>query len=215
MATTEDIIARLKREGVPKGTRGGEEWAYNNYNNWATKHKQLQYEDLIELSKKDACPLLQRWFVECEGTNKSDLDADTRRVLFHSLARRLKKDAKWSLKSDDEFADLYLIGRALVREKRVDQRKTKAKKAAQLTTEEEDKVYFSRILLPVNGLALNHALFFLLSVGWGCRGGVLAHVNPLAVELVVRKDTRFLSYNMAVDKNHQGRLKDADIPPTS
>lgn len=122
--------------------------------------------------------LLQHWFVELQGSRKAHLDVDSRRVLFHSMARKLQKMVGWDLKDGAALKDLQLIGGAFVREKRVEQHKTKRKKAAQLSLEEEEQVHQSRVLLPVNGLSLNYALFFSLSVGWGCRGGVLAYVNP-------------------------------------
>jgi hypothetical protein len=117
-------IHQLKAKGIPKGTKNGEEWAVNSYNNWAMKEKELQLDELLEQEPTIVCEKLQHWFVGCEGTKKKNLDVDTRRILFHSMARHIKNKKNWNIKDDNKFNDLRLVGNAYVREKRVDQQKT-------------------------------------------------------------------------------------------
>jgi hypothetical protein len=67
--------------------------------------------------------------------------------------------------------------------------------------------------LPTHPLALNWALFFQLSIGWGCRGGVLALIDPRNIKTVTKGTRRFLQYNTVADKNHQGKISDCHFPP--
>ena len=64
---------------------------------------------------------------------RADLDVDSRRVLFHDMARSLSNDTEWDLKEDKAFKDLQLVGGAFVREKRVVQGKTKRMKEKALS----------------------------------------------------------------------------------
>jgi hypothetical protein len=82
-----------------------------------------------------------------------------------------------------------------------------------MTEEEEHRVIESGVLKPINGEQLNYALFFYLSIGWGCRGGMFSYLNPQHVKKETIKGVQFLVYNTCVDKNHQNGLKEADIPP--
>ena len=98
------LLAHLESIAVPKGTKGSEVWAKNNYNDWAKKREQPELEELVREDKFQAASRLKRWFVETKGVNEQELDVDTQRKLFHSLNRVIKKLCGWSLKDDDEFS---------------------------------------------------------------------------------------------------------------
>ena len=207
MDETDLLLAQLESRAVPKGTKGSEVWATNNYNDWAKVAQQPALEDLFLRAS------IKRWYVETRGVNNQELDVDTQRKLFHSLARVIKKKVGWSLKNDEEFTSLRDICNVYVKTQRVKQQKTEPKKAAYLTDDEEETVYNSEVLLPTHLLALNWALFFQLSIGWGCRGGVLAFADPRFIKIVTKGEHRFLQYNTVTDKNHQGKVSDNHIPP--
>jgi hypothetical protein len=127
MDETDLLLAQLESRAVPKGTKGSEVWATNNYNDWAKVAQQPALEDLLSESKHQAAMKLKRWYVETRGVNNQELDVDTQRKLFHSLARVIKKKVGWSLKNDEEFTSLRDICNVYVKTQRVKQQKTEPK----------------------------------------------------------------------------------------
>lgn len=211
----DERVAYFLNLGESKNTKKGEMWAINNYNEWANRNsnERKNFDQLMETNKEEISASLQRWYIGAVGKRKRELDVDSQRVLFHNLIRAVKKKTGIDIKNETAFTALRTVGNGVVKEQRLKQRKVEAKQAEELTFEEELMLYESDILNPITPLQLNYSLFFHLSIGWGVRGGVLAYVDPTHIKKEEHKGLKFLVYNTAVDKNHQGKLNQSRIPP--
>lgn len=86
-------LQQLRARAKPKGTAGGEQWAISLYDKWAVDNGKRSFEYLQTVcTQRKASLLLQKWFSGCtQGIRGKQLDIDSKRVLFHNMARLLNE----------------------------------------------------------------------------------------------------------------------------
>eukprot|EP01095_Lingulamoeba_sp_RSL-Kostka_P015376 TRINITY_DN705_c0_g1_i4.p1 TRINITY_DN705_c0_g1~~TRINITY_DN705_c0_g1_i4.p1 ORF type:complete len:311 (+),score=86.63 TRINITY_DN705_c0_g1_i4:138-1070(+) len=189
-----------------------EKWAKKKFNIMCEEindENVKNFDNLVDLEKEDMIKWIKRFLAWLSDSN---LKIDSQRVCFYDLIRAIKKEKEEFI--EDEYKDLFKFRKANTRKMKRKRGHEEKKKAKQIEEIEEEEIYNSGVLNPINGKNLNYAFFYHWVVGSGCRGGEMFYYNMNMFQIKEKISNqgvsyRFLCYTPTEDKTHDG---DTNIP---
>eukprot|EP01095_Lingulamoeba_sp_RSL-Kostka_P015379 TRINITY_DN705_c0_g1_i9.p1 TRINITY_DN705_c0_g1~~TRINITY_DN705_c0_g1_i9.p1 ORF type:complete len:160 (+),score=52.85 TRINITY_DN705_c0_g1_i9:138-617(+) len=130
-----------------------EKWAKKKFNIMCEEindENVKNFDNLVDLEKEDMIKWIKRFLAWLSDSN---LKIDSQRVCFYDLIRAIKKEKEEFI--EDEYKDLFKFRKANTRKMKRKRGHEEKKKAKQIEEIEEEVIYNSGILNPINGRNLN------------------------------------------------------------
>ena len=208
-ASAANELQRLKDKNKNKNTE-------RSTNTWAKRFTKWQEQKGIDVSvgkvsATEVDRVLQHFFAELKKQDGSDYEPDSLRTMLGALDRHFRNAGhEFRIIKDKEFAECrqVLNGKAIeLRE----QGKGKRKNKADIVTEEEEEIMWSKgVLGDTSPASLNYTVFYTSSQQFGTRGRQEHHQIRIEhlkfIKNAVTGETEYIEWTEGLTKTRQGGL---------